>query len=577
MAADVVDYSRLMGEDETHTLAALNALRQDILQPRIAGANGRIIKRMGDGWIVEFADVSNAVACAVDLQAGLAGHGIIRLRVGVHIGDVTIQEDDIYGDGINVAARLEALAEPGQVLISDMVHHSLDKKAAGQFGGGDMHALKNIARPVGVWRWPAGPAAADVADVVEAVEAANGLALPAKPSIAVLPFDNMSGDPEQEYFSDGITEDIITSLSKYRSFFVIARNTSFTFKGQSTDVKAAAAQLGVRYILEGSVRKSGERVRITAQLIEGESGNHIWADRFDRQLRDIFDVQDEITETIVGKIGPEIGSFERKLAARQRPGSLDAWGLMQRGLQEMWRLDAAGLAAGIDLFRQTLTQDPNLAQAHSYLSFALEQLSHTDSASDRADLLREARDHAVTAIGLDDTDALSHAVLARLYGNERRYEDAISAARHAIALNPNFSMAHHALAAICFWADRCAESIEASHQAIRLSPNDPFMPLVLAIRGQMIMRSGGDREAALENGRRAVRLQNADYRTWFLFASVCSDAGLADEARDAARRVLQLCPSFTVKRFRETWYPGISDTLMGYYVSQCALLGLPAE
>jgi adenylate cyclase len=569
LAADVVGYSMLMGEDEISTLAALAQLRQDLFDPAVKAHGGTVIKRMGDGWIVEYPNISDATACAIEIQEGLADNEIIRLRIGVHIGEVTFQDDDIYGDGINVAARLEALAEPGQVLISDTSHHSLDTKAAERFDGGEHHELKNIARSVAVWRWPVGSAAT--------APISGKLSLPDKPSIAVLPFDNMSGDTEQEYFSDGITEDVITALSKYRSFFVIARNTSFTFKGRSIDVKEVAEQLGVRYVLEGSVRKAGERIRITAQLIEGDNGNHIWADRFDRQLQDIFDVQDEITETIVSKIGPEISSFERKRAARQRPDNLDAWGLMQQGLHELWRLDHKGLTASIELFRGALEKDANLAQAHSYTSFALEQLSHTNPEDDADDLLREAQKHAFKAIDLDENDALSHAVLARIYGNESRYEDAVSEAKLAINLNPSFSMAHHALASIYFWNDQCAESIVASTQAIRLSPNDPFMPLILAIRGQMILRSGGAQEAALENVRHAVRLPNADYRTWLICAIVYADVGLSDEARQAASKVLDLRPDFTTKRLRENWYPGIVDSLMDHYVSQLETLGLPLE
>jgi adenylate cyclase len=385
----------------------------------------------------------------------------------------------------------------------------------------------------------------------------------------------MSGEDEQEYFADGITEDVIASLSKYHSFFVIARNTSFTFKGRSIDVKEVAAQLGVRYVLEGSVRKAGTRIRITAQLIEGMSGNHIWAEKFDRHLEDIFDVQDEITQTIVGVIGPEISSHERKRAAQQRPGSLGAWGVMQQGLHKLWLLDVASLEASIKLFQRALGMDPNLAQLHSHLSFALEQMSHSGQGENDKDLMRAAQLHANRAIEIDENDPLSHAVLARIFGNERRYGDAIFEAKIAIELNPNYGVAHHVLSAVYFWADRSAESIEAANQAIRLSPKDPFMPLVLSIRGQMTIRSGGDIDAALADVRRAVRLPNADYRTWLLCALVCMEAGFPDEAQRGAKRVLELRPDFTTRRFREQWYPGIADSLMDDNVRICEAMGLP--
>lgn len=298
LIADVVDYSRLMGEDEARTLAALAELRKKLFEPVVAERGGKVIKRMGDGWIVEYPNVSDAVTSAIEVQVGLADHETIRLRIGVHTGDATLQDDDIYGDGINVAARLEALAEPGQVLISDTAHHSLDGKAAKQFSGGQTQQLKNIERPVAVWRWPA------TSDVP--VKESGALVLPDKPSIAVLAFDNMSGDPEQEFLSDGITDEIINSLSRNRVFFVIARNSSFTYKGQAVDLTRVSRELGVRYVLEGSVRKAGNRVRITAQLVDALDGNQIWADKFDGDLTGLFAVQDEIAQNIVSTVAPEL-------------------------------------------------------------------------------------------------------------------------------------------------------------------------------------------------------------------------------------------------------------------------------
>ncbi len=273
LAADVVGYSRLMGEDQTRTLDALRQLRTELFEPVVNKHGGTIVKRMGDGWIVEFASVSDAVDCALRIQEGVAGHAVIRLRTGIHIGDVVFEEEDVFGDGVNVAARLEELAKPGEVLISDTAHQSLDGKAAAQFSDGNSRQLKNIARPIQVWRWPALQMSSEDADDKEAPT------LPDKPSIAVLPFDNMSGDPEQEYFSDGMTEDIITDLSKISALFVIARNSTFTYKGKAVDVRDAAEELGVTYILEGSVRRAGNRLRITVQLIEGANAGHLWAER----------------------------------------------------------------------------------------------------------------------------------------------------------------------------------------------------------------------------------------------------------------------------------------------------------
>ena len=333
--------------------------------------------------------------------------------------------------------------------------------------------------------------------------------------------------------------------------------------------------MGVRDVLEGSVRKAGTRIRITAQLIEGMSGNHIWAEKFERHFEDLFDVQDEITQTIVGVIGPEISSHERKRATQRCPGSLGAWGVMQQGLHKLWRSDVASLEASIKPFQRALGKDPNLAQLHSHLSFWLEQMSHSGQGENDKDLMHAAQLHANRAIEIDENDPLSHAVLARFFGNERRYDDAIFEAKIAIELNPNYGMAHHVLSAVYFWADRCAESIEAANQAIRLSPKDPFIPLAQSIRGQMTIRSGGDIDAALAEARRAVRLPNADYRTWLLCALVCMETSFPDEAQRSAKRALEQHPDFTTRRFCEQRYSGIADSLMDDNVRICEAMGLP--
>ena len=311
LSADVAGYSRLMGEDEAGTLAALKRHRTAVVDPEIAAHNGRIVKLMGDGALVEFASVVDAVECAVAVQQGMAKRNAgvpedkrIAFRIGINLGDIIVEGDDIYGDGVNVAARIQEIAAPGGVCISSKVQGEVTGKVEAAFKDAGEHELKNIAKPVRVYRWTEGTEAP--------VSEAAPLALPDKPSIAVLPFTNMSGDPEQEYFSDGISEDIITELSRFRSLFVIARNSSFAYKGQSVNVGKIGQELGVAYVVEGSVRKAGNRVRITAQLVEAASGNHLWAERYDRDLDDIFAVQDEVTIAIVTAIEPTLGSAERE-------------------------------------------------------------------------------------------------------------------------------------------------------------------------------------------------------------------------------------------------------------------------
>ena len=330
LAADVVGYSRLMGEDEVGTLERLKSLRRELVQPRIAERKGRIVKLMGDGLLAEFPSVVEAVQCAVDIQQSMTGREAdlpddrrIRLRIGVNLGDIIVEGSDIYGDGVNVAARLEALAESGGVYVSEVVRQSIGSNLALDLEDLGEHRVKNIARAVHVFRVRF--ASDEIGPEQPGAGAEARLAIPHKPSIAVLPFTNMSGDPDQEFFSDGITEDIITALSKIRWFFVIARSTTFTYKGQPVDVKQVAEELGVRYVLEGSVRKAGNHVRVTAQLIDAATGNHVWAESYDRDLSDIFALQDEMTQTIVGAIEPELGSVERARApqAARQPGCVE--------------------------------------------------------------------------------------------------------------------------------------------------------------------------------------------------------------------------------------------------------------
>jgi len=565
-----------MGSDEIGTREALRVHREELIDPKIVEYGGRIVKTMGDGLLLEFPSVVNATRCVIEVQQHMAERNEaveedqrIAFRVGVNLGDVIIEGDDIHGDGVNIAARLQEIAEPGGVAISRRVHEDVQDRLDTLFDDAGEQTLKNIARPIHVWRWssmarPAGSSSQPDSEP---------LALPDKPSIAVLPFDNMSQDPEQEYFADGMTEDIITGLSKYHSFFVIARNTSFTFKCRSVDVKETAQKLGVRYVLEGSVRKAGTRVRVTVQLIDGMTGNHVWTERYDRQLEDIFDVQDEMTESIVGKLGPEIGSIERKRVAGRQPDNLDAWGLMQQGLHFLWRMDSEGLATSIRLLNAALDKAPDLAQAHSYLSFALEQLALLGLDEGETDLVKEAYHHARTAIDLDADDSLSHIVLARFYTNERRYDDAIHEAKIAVDLNPNHGLAYHTLAITYIWANRRAEGLKAIDQAIRLSPNDPWMPLFLTCKAIIAEVTDGNFVKSLEYVRKASRMPNADYRVWIILCSLCAGAGLMDEARRAAAKVLEKRPDFSAKLFRE-WYRGFHPDFADLLEQRFRLAGL---
>jgi len=369
MATDVVGYSRLMGADDTGTLAALKELREELIDPTIAEYQGRIVKLMGDGALVEFASAVDAVECAVIIQRNMADRTAhqgeserILFRIGINIGDIIIDGDDIYGDGVNVAARLEGEAAAGGICISSDAYRQVAGKIDCTFEDLGELTLKNITSPVRAYQVQLDSASASTSVVLK---------LPDKPSIAVLPFENMSGDPEQEYFADGIAEDIITGLSRFHWFFVIARNSSFTYKGSAVDVKQVARELGVQYVLEGSVRKGGNRVRITAQLIDALTGRHVWAERYDRDLDDIFAVQDEISEAITTTVSPAFISAEAQRAEHKPPDNLDAWDYCMRGNWYLSRRGKEDIAQARQLFEEALERDPNSCTALCGLAFAL--------------------------------------------------------------------------------------------------------------------------------------------------------------------------------------------------------------
>jgi adenylate cyclase len=364
-AADVAGYSRLMGVDEEGTLAALKRHRSELIDPKIAEHRGRIVKTTGDGALVEFASAVDAARCAMEIQRAMAERNAsipeerrIEFRIGINVGDIILDEGDIYGDGVNIAARVETLASPGAICVSDNAYQQIKGKLAIEVSDMGEQQLKNIAQPVRVFSVH-----------LDGASARPAFALPDKPSIAVLPFDNMSGDPEQEYFADGIVEDIITALSRVKSFFVIARNSSFTYKGKAVDIKQVSRELGVRYVLEGSVRKGADRVRITAQLLDSASGSHLWAERYDRQLTDVFAVQDDITWNIVNAIQPELTRAEIERAHRKPPENLGAWDLVLRARALSSKQTPDDNAKAKALLQQAITIDPEYGPAYTALSW----------------------------------------------------------------------------------------------------------------------------------------------------------------------------------------------------------------
>ena len=572
LAADVAGYSRLIGIDEEGTLNRLRSIRAEVIDPAIAAHRGRLVKTTGDGFLVEFASVVDSLRCAVDAQQAIAGRNTwiataerIEFRIGIHQGDIVVEDGDIFGDGVNVAARLEALAEPGGICVSARVQEDAVGRLDLAFEDLGEQTLKNIARPVRVFRvqsespLPTPPPRAGEGRV--GVAGLPALALPDKPSIAVLPFQNISGDPEQEVFADGTVEDITTALSKLRWFFVIARNSSFAYKGRAVNVKQVGCELGVRYILEGSVRKSGNRLRITAQLVEAETGNHVWAERYDRDLDDIFAVQDEITERVVAAIEPELYAAEDFRSQRKPPESLDAWECVIRALSALSQVTSEGRAVAERLCRQAIAIAPGHGQAHSLLAWAL--LRRTVWSDDLRAVITEASAETQTALSIDERDPWAHLVQGNLFNRLRRFDDAARECRRALELNPNFALAHAYFGMALNGLGRYQEAIDSAQHALRLSPNDRnvgnFANLTIAMGC-----FGAERYAdCLVWARMMAGKFPEDFRAFFLEASALAmhgDLVIAAEARDT---LLRLRPGLTLSRMRENlpWSGELAERL----------------
>jgi TolB-like protein/class 3 adenylate cyclase/Tfp pilus assembly protein PilF len=570
IAADVVGYSRLMGADEAGTLAALKMHRRELIDPKIAEHQGRIVKTTGDGLLIEFPSVVEAVQCAVEVQRAMQDRNTdvpadhrIEFRVGINLGDIIIDGDDIYGDGVNVAARLEGLAEANGVCVSRVVHDQVRDKLDLTFEDLGERQLKNIARPVRVFRI----AAPSFAPTQSAKPA---LALPNKPSIAVLPFTNMSGDPEQEYFSDGITEDIITALSRLHWFFVIARNSTFAYKGKSVDVKHLGQELGVRYVLEGSVRKSGQRVRITSQLIDATTNNHIWAERYDRELSDIFALQDEITASVTAAIEPKLLAAEGIRAESRSIEDLNAWDHVARAVSHFWKLNAAESATAISMLRQAVQRYPDYAPAHSILAFALVVSAHLGWA-ERANDRVFATECARRAVELDDEDPWAHVALGYLAFTARRTDEAVNCFRRALDLNPNFAAAYGYIGFALACDGRSEEAIENLQRAIRMSPRDPLNFFFVGGMAAAHYQAGRYAEA-VDWACQQVQLRPGSPSGHRILCASLAQAGLIEEARAAMRLLREVQPNISVAWIKESVpYP---DHTMPRFLEGLQLAGL---
>lgn len=541
----MVGYSRLMGADEEGTISRQRTYRSELIDPEIARHGGRIVKTMGDGLLVEFPSVVDAVRCAIIVQDSLATRESampedrrIRYRVGINVGDIVIDGEDILGDGVNVAARLEGIAQPGGICVSDIAYRNVRGKIDADFVDMGEQIVKNIAEPLRVWRRAA--RRDEVTDTPAPMRAAaSGEA--DKPSIAVLPFTNMSGEPEQEYFADGMAEDIITELSRMPWFLVIARNTTFTYKRQAVDVKQVGRDLGVAYVLEGSVRKAGNRLRINAQLIDTTSGSHVWADRYDREISDIFAIQDEITRAIVSAVTPEFVSAEVRRTRQKDPAMLSAWECVMRGRALVWKLGRDDAIAARKLFEQAIALSPASGLGVSDLAV----VHHLDAfygwSSSPNQSLKEMVQTAEKAVAVDDKDPMALTVLAWAYIFAMNWDLALTTIDQAIALSPNFAPAIGIRGAILACADEPDLAITIVEEAIRLSPRDGFMPAWL-MGLFWAYHTLQDYQQAAAVALRAVRVapQNPTFRRQLTVAYWM--LGRQEDAREALAEYLKLAP-----------------------------------
>jgi adenylate cyclase len=546
LAADVAGYSRLMGADEEGTHGRLQAHFRELINPKINEHRGRIVKNTGDGFLAEFPSVVDAVRCAVEMQRGMVERNAdtpperrIELRVGINLGDVIAEEHDIFGDGVNVAARLEALAEPGGICVSRMVRDNVRDKLDYVFEDLGEQQVKNIARPVRVYR--VGDRARPIPQSLSA--APSALPLPDKPSIAVLPFSNMSSDPEQEFFADGIAEDVITALSRYPSLFVIARNSCFTYKGRTVDVKQIGRELGVRYVLEGSLRKAGNRIRVTAQLVEAETGKHDWAERYDRDLTDIFAVQDEITEAVTIAIAPAIADAERQRAMRKPPGSLDAWAAYQQGL---WHFsqgtpDDNSLAEGF--FQRAIDLDPSFAGGYTGLAYALTRAAGMYGKRSLAEIESSTLALARRAVSLDGSDAEARACFGeQLMCRQGDYQGALAEVELALAISPNLANAHGVLGAVLMWSGQPAKGRAAIERSIRLDPRNPNLNLRL-VDITISHYLSREYDAAVEAGKRGIRSFPDHSNQYRWLAAALGQTGRIEEAKEVLAKAVAMAPA----------------------------------
>jgi adenylate cyclase len=532
-----------MGSDESGTLAALKSLRQEVVDPAIASHGGRIVKTTGDGLLLEFPSVVNAVRCAVEVQTAMTSKTVdvpedrrIAFRVGINIGDIIVEGDDIFGDGVNIAARVQEIATPGGICISSRVYEDVRDRIDTAFDDGGAQTLKNIARAVQVWHWRRDAVAA------KSAPAPIALPLPDKPSIAVLPFQNMSGDAEQEYFADGMVEEIITALSRIRWLFVIARNSTFTYKGQSVDVKQVGRELGVRYVLEGSVRKAGQKVRITGQLIDSVTGAHLWADRFDGSLEDVFELQDKVASSVAGVIEPTLQAAEIRRSSERPTNDLTAYDFYLRALANFPWSGRVQMDKALKLFEQAIARDPGFAPALAWAAVCHTRQRLDGYAEDPERSHLKARDLAEQALALAGGDPGVLANVALVLGDDEGLEigSAISLIDRSLALNPSSARAWFISGLLRVLAGEGDKAIEHLQTCLRLGPRDPVgVPLYVMGLANLFNRRFVDAAEKLALSVRAYSGWPPPYRA---LAACYAHIGRLEDARTIIEQLRTVGP-----------------------------------
>jgi adenylate cyclase len=538
LAADVAGYSRLMSHDEEGTLRRLKEHLGELVEPRIAAHQGRIVKRTGDGLLVDFASAVEAVRCALAIQSGMAdrNRGVpedsrIEFRIGINLGDVIIEGEDIYGDGVNIAARLEGIAEPGTIFVSRAVRDSVRDRLDVVLEDLGERPVKNIARPVRVFR------------IARADGARPAAPVPDKPSIAVLPFANMSGDAEQEYFSDGITEDLITDLSKVSGLFVIARNSSFAYKGKAVKIQEIGRDLGVRFVLEGSIRKAGNRARITAQLVDAGDGGHLWAERFDRELTDIFATQDEVVQKIVGALAVKLTPGEERRMRQRGTNNVQAYDFWWRARELLGRGTRDAIAQARAMHHRAIEIDPNFPAPHAGLAFATLADYFNDRTADPARALDEAERYARRAIELDDQEPVGHMALGGVQLCQRHHDEALAESKRAVELDPNYAQGHALIGTTLMYAGRAPEALEPFATAMRL---DPHYPNMLLHNLALAHFSLGRYEVASAHLLERIDRNPETDASRMLLAACYGHLGRTADARAAWAELLKVNPDFSL-------------------------------